>query len=127
MKSRLKNSLLAGAAIAAIIASCVWIYFTQFRAARHNVGLHQRIGEVLAQETAQAAGPKGHIVTIAIDTKDWPELKTQIEAFKKALKKLGDYDIREYEMDTKDQPKYGVGSGLSGRRYVRPVKKNPKA
>jgi hypothetical protein len=30
-------------------------------------------------------------------------------------------------MDTKDQPKYGVGSGLSGRRYVRTVKKNPKA
>ena len=30
-------------------------------------------------------------------------------------------------MDTKYQPKYGVGAGLSGRRFVRTVKNNPKA
>ena len=110
-----------------ILASCLWIYFTQFRAAQHNVGLHQYIGQTLARHAASAAGQKGRIVTIAIDTREWPELKTQIESFKAALKKLGTYELREYEMDTKDQPKYGVGSGLSGRRYVRTVKKNPNA
>ena len=62
-----------------------------------------------------------------IAAKEWPELKIQIDAFKAALKKLGQYEVREYEMDTKDQPKYGLGSGLSGRRYVRTVKKNEKA
>jgi hypothetical protein len=122
-----KNVLIVSVAIAAILGSCCFIYFTQVKAAKYNIGLHQRIGEALAEQAAKIVGAKGHIVTIAIDTKDWPELKTQLTAFKTALKKLGQYEIREYEMDTKDQPKYGVGSGLSSKRYVRTVKKNPNA
>lgn len=114
-------------AVAVIVACCAWIYFTQFNAAKYNVGLHQQVGEVLAEQTANLIGKKGRVVSIAIDTKEWPELKTQIAAFKAKLKQLGKYELREYEMDTKDQPKYGVGSGLSGRRYVRTVKKNEKA
>jgi len=127
MKSGLKQRLVGAAAIAVILASCTWIYFTQIKTARHNVGLHQKVGEVLAEQAAQLVGKKGHVVTIAISTKEWPELKTQIDAFKAKLKQLGDYELREYELDTKDQPKYGVGSGLSGRRYVRTVKKNLNA
>ena len=115
------------AAVAVIVASCAWIYFTQFSTAKYNVGLHQQVGEALAEQTANLIGKKGRVVSIAIDTKEWPELKTQIAAFKAKLKKLGEYELREYEMDPKDQPKYGVGSGLSGRRYVRTVKKNEMA
>ena len=115
------------ALIAVIAGSCAWIYFVQVRAAKFNVGLQRRIGEVLAEQTASVVGKKGKVVTIAIDTKEWPELKTQLQAFKNSLKKLGDYELREYEMDTKDQLKYGVGSGLSGRRYVRTVNKNTNA
>jgi coenzyme F420-reducing hydrogenase delta subunit len=127
MNPKVKQRLIASAAVGVILASCAWIYFTQIKSARHNVGLHQKIGEVLAERSAELVGKKGRLVTISISTKDWPELKTQIDAFKKKLKRLGAYELREYEMDTKDQPKYGVGSGLSGRRYVRTVKKNPNA
>lgn len=122
-----KNILTAVAAVGVIAASCAWIYFGQMRAAKHNVALHQRVGEVLAEQTAQLIGNKGKVVTIAIETKEWPELKTQIEAFNKKLKTLGTFEVRGYEMDTKDQPKYSVGTGLSGRRYVRTVKKNADA
>jgi hypothetical protein len=127
MKPAVKKGIVGTLAVLAIVASCLWIYFTQFRAAKHNVGLHQHIGQVLAQQAASAAGKKGRIVAIAIDARDWPELQTQIDAFKAELKKLGDYELKEYQLDTKDQPKYGVGSGLSGRRYVRTVKKNLNA
>jgi hypothetical protein len=127
MNPQQRKPIIAGAAIAVILGSCAWIYFTQIKTAHHNVGLHRRIGEVLAEESAKALGRQGRIVSIAIDTKDWPELQTQVAAFKAKLKLLGNYEVREYEMDTKDQPKYGVGSGLSGRRYVRTVKKNLKA
>jgi hypothetical protein len=127
MTAQIKNRIIAAAAIVVILASCVWIYFTQFKTAQYNVGLHRRIGQVLAEEAFKALGSKGHVVSIAIDTKEWPELKIQMDAFKAALKKLGQYEVREYELDTKDQPKYGLGSGLSGRRYVRTVKKNEKA
>ena len=113
--------------ILVIIASCVAIYFTQFRAVKFNVGLHQRIGEVLAEQTARLIGTKGKVVVIAIETREWPELKRQLEAFNATLAKLGDFEVREYELDPKDQPKYSVGSGLSGRRYVRTVNKNTDA
>jgi len=122
-----KRRLTAIAAVAVIVASCAWIYFTQVKAVKYNVALHQRIGEVLAEQTARLIGPKGKVVTLAIETKEWPELKTQIEAFNLTLSKLGNYELRDYEMDAKDQPKYGVGSGLSGRRYVRTVNKNTNA
>jgi hypothetical protein len=127
MTPQIKSRIIAVTAILAILASCVWIYFTQFKTTQYNVGLHRRIGQVLAEQAVKTCGSKGHIVAIAIDTKEWPELKIQIDAFKAALKKFGQYEVREYELDTKDQPKYGLGSGLSGRRYVRTVKKNEKA
>jgi len=50
-----------------------------------------------------------------------------LDAFRRRLKTLGDYDLKEHELDTKDQPKYSLGAGLSGRRFVRTVKNNPKA
>src|SRR5512141_1406039 len=127
MTPEAKRGLTAVAAGAVIIASCTWIYFTQIRAVKHNVLLHQRIGEVMAEQTTELIGRKGKVVTIAIETKEWPELKTQLAAFHTRLKALGTYEVRDYAMDTKDQPKYGVGSGLSGRRYVRTVNKNTNA
>ncbi len=127
MRPEVKQAVLGVAAVAVIAASCVWIYSTQFNAAKYNVALHHQVGEVLAEQTANLIGKKGRVVSIAIETKEWPELKTQISAFKAKLRSLGEYELREFELDTKDQPKYGVGSGLSGRRYVRTVKKNEKA
>jgi len=127
MTENFKRGLTAAAAVAVIAASVFWIYHTQTSDRKQNVALHTHIGEVLAEQTAALAGTKAKIVTLSIETKEWPELKTQIAAFKVRLKKLGNYEVREYEMDTKDQPKYGVGSGLSGRRYVRTVNKNKTA
>jgi len=54
--------------------------------------------------------------------RDW-----RVEQGPKCLKKLGDYKIKDHELDTKDQAKYGLGAGLSGRRFVRTVKNKPKA
>lgn len=81
----------------------------------------------MAEETARVVGPKGRLVLITIPTANQPELKTQIEAFRRRLKKLGDYEIKDHELDPKEQPKYAAGAGLSGRRFARAVKNNPKA
>jgi len=110
--------------VLAIAGSAAWIYWREFKAPQHDTELHRRIGEVMAEQTAMVAGTKGKIVLITIPTSGEPELKTQLDAFHAKLKKLGDYQVREYEMDTKDQDKYGVGMGLSGRRYVRTANKN---
>jgi len=127
MTPRTKNALLAVTSLVAISSSAAWIYYYQFKAPKHDVGLHQRIGEVMAEETARLVGPKGRLVLITIPTGPEPELRTQLDAFRRRLKTLGDYDLKEHELDTKDQPKYGLGAGLSGRRFVRTIKNNPKA
>ncbi|HTL59989.1 MAG TPA: hypothetical protein VL361_30235 [Candidatus Limnocylindrales bacterium] len=127
MTRQLKERLSIGGCLVIILVCFWWIYSTQVRSVQHNVALHRRIGEVLAEQTARLVSPKGQIVTIAIDTKQWPELQTQLSTFKAKLKSLGEYQIHEYLLDTKDQPKYGVGTGLSSRRFVRTIKKNPQA
>jgi hypothetical protein len=81
----------------------------------------------MAEQTAKVVGTKGRLVVITIPTGPEPELKTQLEAFYCKLKTLGQYELKEHELDIKDQPKYGLGAGLSGRRFVRTVKNNPKA
>lgn len=120
-----KRGLTLAVSVAVIALCSVWVYRTQFRTARHNVALHKHIGKVLAEETANLAGNRGKVVTIAIELKEWPELETQLDSFNETLRRLGSFEVREYLLDTRDQPKYGVGSGLSGRRYVRTVNKNP--
>src|SRR6266446_2691308 len=127
MSPRTKNALLAIASLLVIACAAAWIYYNQFKAPKHDVGLHQRIGEIMAEQTARLVGSKGRLVLITIPSGPEPELRTQLDAFRRRLKKLGEYDIKEHELDTKDQPKYSVGAGLSGRRFVRTVKNNPKA
>jgi hypothetical protein len=127
MSPRKKNILLAVSSVLAISASATWIYFHEFKKPKHNVALHQRVGEVMAEQTSGLIGPKGRLVLITIPTATEPELRTQLDAFRRALKIRGDYEIKDHELDTKDQPKYGLGAGLSGRRFVRTVKNNPKA
>jgi hypothetical protein len=122
-----KNSLVAAVSVLVIAGSACWIYYREFKAPKHNVALHRRVGEIMAEQTAKVIGPKGRLVLITIPKGPEPELATQLEAFTRRLKALGDYELKEHELDTKDQPKYSLGSGLSGRRFVRTVKNNPKA
>ena len=72
-----------------------------------------------SEQTAKVMGASGRVVLITIPTGEEPELKTQLDAFRQTLKKLGNYELKEHELDTKDQPKYGAGMGLSGRRFER--------
>ncbi len=127
MASDRKNLLLTIASVTAIVASSAWIYYREFKAPKHNVTLHRRVGEVMAEQTARLLGPKGRLILLTIPTGGDPELKTQIEAYRQTLKKLGKYDLKDHELDTKDQPKYRAGSGLSSRKFVRAVKNHPGA
>ena len=124
MNSRQKSWLRSVAALLTIASAAVWIYWHEFKAPQFDVELHRHVGEVMAEQTARVAGPGGKIVLITIPTSDQPELKVELQAFNAKLRKLGKFELREYELDTKDQDKYGIGTGLSGRRYVRTANKN---
>src|SRR5437867_5944885 len=123
MEPSRKSSLIVIGSLVAIAGSWTWIYFG-FKAPKYNVGLHQRVGQVMAEQTAKVVGHKGRVVLLTIPIRGEPELRTQLDTFRRTLKQLGNYELKEREMDPKGQDKYGLGSGLSGRRFVRAVKKD---
>src|SRR5437879_11678303 len=104
VSSKTKNSLIASTCLLAITGSAFWIYYHEFKAPKHNVRLHERVGEVMAEQTARAVGPKGRLVLITIPAAKEPELRTHFGAFRRRLKKLGNYEIKEQQLNTKDQP-----------------------
>jgi hypothetical protein len=123
-----KQGLTVVASLATIAVSAIWIYRTQFAAPPFNVVLHQAVGRVMAEETSRLVGDRGKIVIVAMEFSKVPEMRVQLEEFKKTLQQISRIAIdKTYNLDTEDQPKYGLGSGLSGRRYVRIVNKNTNA
>ncbi len=123
-----KQLLIAALCLAATAGSAFWTYRTQFAAPRFNVVLHRAIGRNLAQETARLLHEAGKVVIVSIELRDLPELKVQMDEFERALKQFPKVVLeKSYKLETDDKPKYSFGSGLSGRRYVRIVNKNPGA
>jgi len=122
--TKIKETLLFSGSLAAIAGSGLCIYFTQFSQPAFNVPLHERVGEVLAQETARLIHTQGQVVVVTIDASKEPELKAQLQVFERTLKKLGPIGIKELPVDTDDKPHYRTGAGLSSRRFLRIVKKS---
>jgi hypothetical protein len=125
---RTRKILMAVACLAVIAGATIWTWRTQFAAPEFNVVLHRAVGRVMAEQTTRALGNAGKIVIITMEAAKVPELRTQIEEFQKSLAQSGQIKIKQtYTLETENQPKYGLGSGLSGRRYVRIVNKHPDA
>src|SRR2546422_3943984 len=130
MISRRTKAWLVAIACIAVIAFCaIWTYRTQFVAPKLNVVLHQAVGRVIAEETSRLLDKRGKIIIVAMEFAKVPEMRVQIDAFKEALQSIGGgISVKQtYNLETENQPKYGLGSGLSGRRYVRIVNKNTNA
>ena len=123
-----KKIVVAVGSLLVITGSSLWIYFRHFAAPKVNVPLHQAVGHVMAEETAKLLNNQGRIVIIAIETAKDPELKVQLEEFEMTLKQFSGIKVaKTYMLETENRPKYGAGSGLSGRRFVRIVNKNTTA
>ena len=124
----MKKVALATGSILVIAGSSLWIYIHHFAAPKINVPLHQAVGRVMAEETAKLVDNRGKIVVIAIETSHDAELKVQLDEFEKTLKKFSGITVaKTYMLETENRSKYGVGSGLSGRRFIRIVNKNTTA
>lgn len=123
-----KRVLQAAALILISAGAGAWIYFRDFAGPKVNLPLHQAVAREMAEQTARLVDGHGKIVVIAMDTPNGSELKVQLEEFERALKQFSGVTIsRTYMLDAEKRPKYGVGSGISGRRYVRAVNKNTTA
>jgi hypothetical protein len=118
--------VIAVAAVCAILASAAWIYWFEFGSPAQNAQLHQAVGQVLAEETARLVGHRGKIVLVTVDHHTAPELKIQIDSFQKQLKLLGGVTIKDtVVVDPGENLKYRPGAGLSAKRFLKIVRKNP--
>jgi hypothetical protein len=127
-RSNLRSWLIAIVCLLVAAGSGLSIYFTQFAAPDFKVPLHRAVGQTLAEETSRLLGHHGKIVLISIESAKAPELNVQLEQFEETLKRAGSVKIEKtYHLETEGKAKYGTGSGLSGRRYVRIVNKNTDA
>src|SRR5258708_6018433 len=120
-----KQKLMGLAAICVILGSVLWIYRTEFGTSNLNVPLHQAVGQIMAEETLRVAGHTGGVVLVTTDTAHAPELKVQIEAFEKELKRRGITVKEKVTLDPGDNPKYRPGAGLSAKRFLKIVRKHP--
>lgn len=117
--------LIALGATAAILASCYWIYHSEFGLPDINLPLQQSIGMVMADETFHEVGHLGKIVIVTMSTRQSPELKVQVDAFQKHLKTLGGLTIADkVVLDPGENPKYRAGSGLSTKRFLKIARKH---
>ena len=120
-----KRIIIIGSLLLIIFAAAGWIYYTQFAASSLRETLHEGVGMVIAQETATLLNKTGQIVLVTMDTAKAPELKPQMEAFLKKLKRTTQIKVKEQiALDTEGKSNYGAGMGLSSRRFLRLAKKN---
>src|SRR5436190_8874537 len=88
------------AVLGVVIASCAP------KAAKELTNASEAMGQVLAEETARAAGPKKQIAIISYDA-NWGPVSTAEESFKKALKKHGYSAVAAKSVNLGDPMKSG--------------------
>ncbi len=110
------------------LASGAFIYWTQVHDHGVNEPLQRAVGETLAEETAHVAGSSGKIVLITVNAGLAPELKVQLDAYERELKRLGNFAIKDrVVLDPADNPNYRPGAGLSAKRFLKIIHKHPDA
>jgi hypothetical protein len=122
------KNLVAVGAIVAIVAAGVVIY-RNARPPKDEVKLsvQEAIGEALAEETIKATESKGKIVLITLEEGQSPELDQYVAAFKDRIYDTPVKIARTDHISDEKSGKYGPGSGMSGKRFVRIIKKYPEA
>jgi len=122
------KNLVAVGAIVAIVAAGVVIY-RNTRPPKDEVklSLQEAIGEALAEETIKATESKEKIVLITLEEGQSPELDQYVAAFKDRIYDTAVKIARTDHISDEKSGKYGPGSGMSGKRFVRIIKKYPEA
>jgi hypothetical protein len=116
---RLQTVAVAAATLALML---MWVWHKQIQAFQSDLDLQQRLGQVLAEQAAWLVGKQGRILAIAADVNGSPTLKSQTDAFKAALRRLGDYEVREYQLTNPLSTRHPLGAGLSWLEYQHALK-----
>ncbi len=125
MTPRTKQILLAAGSIVVIAVSLrsIWSHVAE---PGENLTLHQRVGQVLAEQTIQLLGNTGRVAVITLKGSQFPILKAQWEAFNKTLRGSGVRLVKTIAVNPKGKAKYGPGRGLSAVKFLQIRSQNDK-
>ncbi len=119
------QKLLAALSVAVILASAVWIYFSQFATKVYNQKLHAAVGEAMAEQAVRILPHNAAILVVTMKAKEAPEIGVQVKAFEKHLKTISPITVKnEIVLDPGDNPKFRPGAGLSAKRLLKIARKN---
>jgi hypothetical protein len=113
----IQNRWKTATATVALAATLAWAWHWQSHAFESDLELQQWLGQTLAEQATRNVGKQGRILMIAGDAPQSAALRTQVEAFKAQLVKLGDYEVREYRLTNKSAVMHPLGKGLSWPEY----------
>jgi hypothetical protein len=121
--------MLTGAvAVAVTVGAITWTWRTQWSPRPMHELLHRGVGERLAEEIVQVLGPKGRLVVITLLPGTSPVLDAQETAFRERLNRWPELKVvRTDEVASEKGDKYGPGTGLSARRFLRLAEKESDA
>lgn len=126
MDPRIKNSLIITAALAAITAAGLSIYRSSRKPAEQITPLiDQAIGEALAEEVIKSLRGQGKIVLISLEEGHSPQLDQHVAAFKDRIYDTPIAIARTDTISSDKSGKFAAGAGMSGKRFVRIVRKYP--
>jgi len=125
LKAPWRNWALVVACALAIIGSAIWIYHFEVGSSDTNLPLQESVGQILAAETARVTGRPAKIVLVTVNAPGVPELKDQLDAFQKELKRIGGITIQDkVVLDPGDSQKYRAGAGLSSKHLLKVIRKH---
>jgi len=121
-RSRQRWILPALAVTVAASLACAWRL--QTHAVQNDLSLQQCLGQVLAQQAAQVLGKQGRILMITPAPTQTSGVEIQTEAFKAELIKLGDYEVRQYNLTNALPARHLLGMGLTWAEYQLALRSN---
>ncbi len=116
MKPRTKEGLLA-AGLILVIAASLYSLYPYVAAPAEGMALHERLGEVMAEQTAELLGNTGKVAVITLEASASSILQAQLNGFKRALRHSRIQIEKTVVLDTKGSSKYGPGRGLSAQKF----------
>lgn len=125
MNASTRSWVVGATALLVTIIAVFWMWRGMGASPAVSLTLHRGVGERLAEEIAQTVGPKGRLVLVTLERGSSRVLDAQFDAFQRRLEKWPGLEVvRTDEIDASKGDKYGPGTGLSARRWLRLVEKH---
>ncbi|MBU6401901.1 MAG: hypothetical protein KGS61_16415 [Verrucomicrobia bacterium] len=126
MSPRAKQVLAGTGSVLVIAASASWL-LSYSSLPDGGLAFHERVGRILAEQTAQLLGNRGRVSVITLDPAQFPVFRAQLLGFRQALRSSRQLRLAHILiLQPQGDAAYGLGRGLDNRDFLRALDQQPK-